>query len=159
MNAASDFLQADRILRIASPLGEDTLLAEKLTVEEHVSALFEITVSVRSKQPEIAPDQLLGQPVDVSVELSQEPPVRRTWNAIVTDLIAGPRASRGLRSYQLVLRPALWMLAQKSDCRIWLDKSAVEIAETRCRRMGCSSSGGTKRGRMSCISRRIRRAI
>ncbi|APX11587.1 type VI secretion system Vgr family protein [Tateyamaria omphalii] len=136
MNVARDFVQADRILRIATPLGDDILLAEKLTVNEHVSALFEITVSVRSKQPEIAPDQLLGKPVDVSVELSQEPPVRRTWNAIVTDLIAGPRASRGLRSYQLVLRPALWMLAQKSDCRIWLDKSATEIAEILCAEHG-----------------------
>ncbi|WP_147115498.1 type VI secretion system Vgr family protein, partial [Tateyamaria sp. syn59] len=136
MNVASDFLQADRILRISTPLGDDVLLAEKLTVNEHVSALFEITVSVRSKLPEIAPDQLLGKPVDVSVELSQEPPVRRTWNAIVTDLIAGPRASRGLRSYQLELRPALWMLAQKSDCRIWLDTSATEIAEILCSEHG-----------------------
>ncbi|WP_227269831.1 type VI secretion system Vgr family protein [Roseobacter weihaiensis] len=136
MNAESDFLQADRILRIATPLGEDALLAERLTVEEHVSALFEITVAVRSKEPEIAPDQLLGKTVDVSVELSQQPPVRRTWNAIVTNLVAGPRASRGLRSYQLVLRPALWMLTQKSDCRIWLDKSATEVAEILCQEHG-----------------------
>lgn len=134
MNAESDFLQADRILRITTPLGADTLLAEKLTVHEHVSALFEITVSVRCKQPEIAPDQLLGKPVDVSVELGGS--ARRPWNAIVTDLIAGPRASRGLRSYQLVLRPALWMLAQKSDCHIWLDKSAIEIAEILCAEHG-----------------------
>lgn len=136
MNVETDFLQADRILRLSTPLGDDTLLAEKLTVQEHVSALFEITVAVRSKLPEIAPDQLLGKPVDVSVELSQQPPMRRTWNAIVTDLIAGPRASRGLRSYQLVLRPALWMLAQKSDCRIWLDKSAIEVAEILCAEHG-----------------------
>ncbi|WP_299971788.1 type VI secretion system tip protein TssI/VgrG, partial [uncultured Roseobacter sp.] len=134
-----DFLQADRILRIATPLGEDALLAERLTVDEHVSALFEITVAVRSKQPEIAPDQLLGKTVDVSVELSQQPAVRRTWNAIVTDLVAGPRASRGLRSYQLVLRPALWMLTQRSDCRIWLDKSATEVAELLCQEHGLPS--------------------
>ncbi|WP_206615126.1 type VI secretion system Vgr family protein [Mesobaculum littorinae] len=136
MNAESDVIQAERILRIVTPLGKDQLLAEKLTVHEHISSLFEITVSVRSKLRELAPSDLLGKPVDVSVELSQEPPVRRTWNAIVTGLIAGPRHTRGLRSYQLVLRPQLWMLAQKSDCRIWLDKSAVEIAEILCSEHG-----------------------
>lgn len=62
------------------------------------------------------------------MRLGRRPPKRA--------LIAGPRASRGLRSYQLVLRPALWMLAQKSDCRIWLDKSATEIAEILCEEHG-----------------------
>ena len=123
----ADFLQAERILRIETPLGEDVLLAQKLLMREAVSELFEGRVSVRSKSPDLAPADLLGKPVDVSVELGDG--VRRTWNAIVTDLMAGPRQSRGLRSYELVLRPQLWLLSQTSDCRIWLDKSALDVAE------------------------------
>ena len=121
MNAESDVLQAERILRIETPLGDDTLLAQKLSFREAVSELFEGRIAVRSKSPDIAPADLLGKPVDVSIELGGGE--RRTWNAIVTDLMAGPRQSRGLRSYELVLRPQLWLLSQTSDCRIWLDKN------------------------------------
>jgi type VI secretion system secreted protein VgrG len=128
MNASSDFIQAERILRIETPLGEDQLLAEKLSVREEVSGLFEARVAVRSKIPDLAPEMLLGKTVDVSVELGAGE--RRTWNALVTDMIAGPPITRGLRSYQLVLRPELWLLSQTSDCRIWMDKTALDVADT-----------------------------
>ena len=127
MNAASDFVQAKRILRIETPLGADVLLAQKLTIREGMSELFEGRVSVRSKRPDLKPADLLGRPVDVSVELGGGE--RRSWNAIVTNMIAGPRQSRGLRHYELVLRPQLWLLGQTSDWRIWLDKSALDVAE------------------------------
>lgn len=106
-DGVAEFLQAERILWIDTPLGRDVLLAQRLVVREAISELFELRVSVRSRLPELAPAQLLGRPVDVSVELSQDPAVRRVWNAIVTDLVAGPRQSRDLRQYELVLRPKL----------------------------------------------------
>jgi type VI secretion system secreted protein VgrG len=128
MNAPSDFLQAERILRIETPLGDDTLLAEKFSLREEISGLFEGRVTIRSKTADLKPDALLGKLVDVSLEVAEGQ--RRGWNALVTGLIAGPKASRALQSYQLVLRPELWLLSQKSDCRIWLDKTAIEVAET-----------------------------
>ncbi|WP_235855908.1 type VI secretion system Vgr family protein [Mesobaculum littorinae] len=126
VNAETDFVQADRILRVETPLGNDVLLAQKLSLREAVSDLFTGRVAVRSKLPELKPDILLGKTVDVSLELSHG--VRRTWNALVSDLIAGPRQSRGLRSYDLILKPQLWLLAQTSDCRIWRDKTALDVA-------------------------------
>lgn len=128
MNAETDFLQAERILRIETPLGTDQLLAEKLSWREGISELFEGYVSVRSKIPDLAAKDVLGKLVDVSVELGGGD--RRTWNALITKMIAGPRVTRGLQSYQLVLRPSLWLLNQRSDCRIWLDKSSLEVCET-----------------------------
>ncbi|MGL4236465.1 type VI secretion system Vgr family protein [Tabrizicola sp.] len=128
MNASSDFLQAERILRIETSLGADQLLAEKLSFREEISGLFEGVVVVRSKILDLAPDQVLGKPVDVSLELGDG--ARRFWNAIVTNMISGPKQTRGLQNYQLVLRPELWLLGQKSDCRIWLDKTAIDVAET-----------------------------
>ncbi|MFP7675601.1 type VI secretion system Vgr family protein [Marivita sp. S0852] len=127
MNAEADFIQAERILRIETPLGPDQLLAQKLSMREAVSELFDGRVAVRSKLPDLQPSDLLGKPVDISIELGGGP--RRTWNAIVTDLMAGPRQNRGLRSYELMLRPQVWLLSQTSDCRIWLDKSALDVAE------------------------------
>ncbi|QBF30206.1 contractile injection system protein, VgrG/Pvc8 family [Thalassococcus sp. S3] len=113
MNAQSDFLQAERILRIETPLGDDQILAETLGFREAISDLFEGEVSVRSKTPDLAAGDLLGQLVDVSIELGGG--ARRTWNALVTDMIAGPRLTRGLQRYQPVLRPQMWLLSQTSD--------------------------------------------
>ncbi|MEO0913254.1 MAG: type VI secretion system tip protein TssI/VgrG, partial [Pseudomonadota bacterium] len=127
MTDQSDFIQAERILRIESPLGADVLLAQKLTWREAVSELFEAHVAVRSKNQDLKAEDLLGKPVDLSLELGGG--ARRVWNAIVTDLTAGPRQTRGLRSYSMVLRPDVWLLSQTSDCRIWLDKSAIDIAQ------------------------------
>lgn len=128
MNAPSDFIQANRILRIETSLGADVFLAEQLSWRERISGLFEGRIMVRSKKWDLVADQLLGKPVDVSIELGEG--TRRSWNAITTELIADTKASRGLQAYTLVLRPELWLLGQKSDCRIWLDKTALDVAET-----------------------------
>ena len=134
MNAEVDFLQAERILRVESPLGPDNLLAQKLNLSEGVSDLFHASLVVRSKTPDLTPQDLLGKAVDVSLELGGGE--RRAWNAIVTELMAGARHTRGLREYTLTLRPDLWLLSQTSDCRIWLDKTALDVAQDLCREHG-----------------------
>jgi type VI secretion system secreted protein VgrG len=130
---AADFIQASRILKVVSPLGEDQLLPERLTIEEGVSSLFEIKLSARAKKQTVKPEELIGRLVDVSVEVEQgegEGGVRRPFNGLVTELNEGPPVTRGLRSYSMVLRPQMWLLSRRSDCRIWMDKTAIDIVET-----------------------------
>ncbi|MGO7990418.1 type VI secretion system tip protein TssI/VgrG [Rhizobium leguminosarum] len=133
MSSAADFIQASRILRIVSPLGEDQLLPEKVMIEEGISSLFEIRLSARAKKPSVKPEELIGRLMDVSVEVQQGEDgggVRRPFNGLVTELNEGPPITRGLRSYSMVLRPQMWLLSRRSDCRIWMDKTAVDIVET-----------------------------
>jgi type VI secretion system secreted protein VgrG len=129
----SDFIQASRVIKISSPLGENVLLPERARVTEGVNKLFEIKVSVRSKQ-DIAPADLIGKLVDVELEVQQgedaEAAVHRCWNGLVTELHEGPSVTRGLRSYQLVLRPSLWLLSQTRDSRIWMDQTAIDVLDT-----------------------------
>ncbi|CDZ64909.1 type VI secretion system tip protein VgrG [Neorhizobium galegae] len=130
---AADFIQASRILKVVSPLGEDQLLPERVTIEDGVSSLFEIKLSARAKKPAVKPEELIGRLVDVSVEVQQgegEGGVRRPFNGLVTELNEGPPVTRGLRSYSMVLRPQMWLLSRRSDCRIWMDKTAIDIVET-----------------------------
>jgi type VI secretion system secreted protein VgrG len=130
---AADFIQASRILKVVSPLGEDQLLPERVTIEEGVCSLFEIKLSARAKKPIVKPEELIGRLVDVSVEVQQgegEGGVRRPFNGLVTELNEGPPVTRGLRSYSMVLRPQMWLLSRRSDCRIWMDKTAIDIVET-----------------------------
>jgi type VI secretion system secreted protein VgrG len=124
---SASYIQAERIIRVESELGPDVLLPERLTMHEKVSGLFELTIAVSSKRTDIKADELVGTLADVSVDTGFGG--RRTWNGLVTDLIEGPGVTRGLRAYTLVLRPQHWLLSQRSDCRIWLDKNSVEIAQ------------------------------
>ena len=133
--SSADFIQASRILKIVSPLGQDQLLAERVTIEEGVSSLFEIRVSARAKKPVVKPEELIGRLMDVSIEVQQGDgedgsAVRRPFNGLVTELNEGPPITRGLRSYSMVLRPQMWLLSRRSDCRIWMDKTAIDIVET-----------------------------
>ncbi len=133
-SSAADFIQASRILKINSPLGEDQLLAERVTIQEGISSLFEIHLVARTKKAQIKPEELIGRLLDVSVEVQQGdgediPAIRRPFNGLVTELNEGPPITRGLRSYAMVLRPQMWLLTRRSDCRIWMDKTSIEIAE------------------------------
>ncbi|OOO24884.1 hypothetical protein BS627_10155, partial [Agrobacterium salinitolerans] len=106
----SDFIQASRVLKVTSPLGEDQLLPERLTVEEGVSQLFDIRLTVRAKKEAVKPEELIGRLVDVSVEVQQGSGeegsgVRRPFNGLVTELHEGPPITRGLRSYAMTIRP------------------------------------------------------
>lgn len=120
--------QADRLLRISTPLGEDVMLPEKMIVHEQINGLFEIEVLVKSKRTDIKPDEIVGKMVDLSLEIAIGQ--RRPWNGLVTELMEGPPVSRGLRTYRMIVRPQLWLLSQRSDHRIWMDQSSVQILET-----------------------------
>lgn len=126
--ASAAYIQADRILRVESPLGPDVLLPEHVEIREAINDLFTILIAVRSKRTDIRPDELVGRLVDLSLEIGQGG--RRTWNGLTVSLVEGPAVTRGLRSYQLVLRASHWLLTQKTDCRIWQNQSSLDVAQT-----------------------------
>ncbi|SDP38868.1 type VI secretion system tip protein TssI/VgrG [Phyllobacterium sp. OV277] len=121
-------IQADRILRISTSLGTDVLLAEKMDIHEEINGLFVIGIDVKSKQTDIRPEELVGTLADVSIEIAYGE--RRPWNGLITGFREGPPVSRGLRSYKLTIRPQFWLLSQRSDCRIWMDMTTLQVAET-----------------------------
>jgi type VI secretion system secreted protein VgrG len=127
-SVVSDFLQAERLLKIATPIGPDAFLMESFSGSEMVNGLFEFTATVRAKRDDVTAPDIVGKNVDVSLTLGDGG--RRYWNGLVTGLTEEPRLTRGLRQYVLQLRPDLWLLSQKSDCRIWQNKTSVEVAET-----------------------------
>ena len=135
MDASSAaYIQAERILRVETPLGADVVLPERMEMREGINRLFELSISVRSKRTDLKPDELVGKLVDVSIETGMGD--RRTWNGIVVALTEGPPVTRGLRAYHLTIVPQHWLMTQRSDCRIWLDKTSVEIAQILCQEHG-----------------------
>ncbi|MGH7006189.1 MAG: type VI secretion system Vgr family protein, partial [Alphaproteobacteria bacterium] len=136
---STDFIQASRTIRVHSPLGDDALLPERVAVEEEVGDLFRIEMTVRAKQ-DITPNALIGKLIDVELEVAAgeigEESIYRPFNGLLTEIHAGPKASRGLRSYTFILRPQLWLLSQRTDHRIWMDQTAIDVLETLLREHG-----------------------
>jgi uncharacterized protein involved in type VI secretion and phage assembly len=79
VSGSAAYIQAERIIRIETPLGADVLLPERCEVREGVNSLFEIHISVRSKKTDIQPAHIVGKLVDVSLELDGAGK-RRPWN-------------------------------------------------------------------------------
>ena len=136
MSDTPAYTQAGRLLRIDTPLGEDVLLLESFDGKEEVSELFEFTAVVRSRRTDLKAEDLVGKLVDVSVALKHGEAdgganeEQRTWNALCVALHEGELVARGMRHYTLTLRPQLWLLTRRADCRIFLDKSSTGICQS-----------------------------
>ncbi|WP_210166663.1 type VI secretion system tip protein TssI/VgrG, partial [Methylobacterium sp. Leaf87] len=128
------YTQAGRLLSIATVLGEDALLLERLEVEEGLSALFTLRATVRAQRESVRADEIVGTAADLSLTLADGTP--RVWNGLVTELHEGPIVTRGARQYALTLRPRLWLMSQRSDCRIFRDRTTLQVLETLCAEHG-----------------------
>ena len=128
LNIHVPYTQAGRMMAISSVLGEDALLLEHLAIEEAISDLFTIRAEVKSQRDDLRAGDLIGSSVDFSLKLKDGG--TRWWNGFVTDLHQGSLTARGTRSYTLTVRPTVWTLSQKSDCRIFRGTTALQIIET-----------------------------
>lgn len=120
--------QSRRLLRMNTPLGRDKLYAANVAADEALSELFRFTVSAFSVGAPIAQDQLLGRPLVASVAALADP--QRHFHGIVESVVLrSVDESRGRFHYEIRCVPWLWFLTRHQDCRIFQDKSVVEIAE------------------------------
>jgi len=117
--------QNQRGAMVMSPLGPDVLAIRNFQFNEELSAEFDATLDILSEDYEVDPKALLGKPVDVKLELMIG---ERFFNGIVTEFhFTGATGTHA--TYQAVLRPWTWVMAQRTDCRIFQDMTAPEIIE------------------------------
>lgn len=128
MPADVSITQTGRLVTLDSPLGDDVLIPTSFQGEEALSRLFSFAVEAISAKPTIAPKDLLGKSVTVSIRRPTGDP--RLFNGVVTGFSAGPVLRSGYRRYALTLSPWLWLLDRTSDCRIFQSKSVKDIATT-----------------------------
>jgi type VI secretion system secreted protein VgrG len=118
------YKQAERPLRITTPLGDDVLLVERFSGEESVSAPFRFRLDLLSEKSDIAPAALLGKAVTVAIDFDEE---TRHVNGIISRF---GQAGRGVRltRYTAELVPRLWTASLTRDSRIFQQKSVGDIA-------------------------------
>ena len=130
------YTQAGRMMAVTTPLGDDVLLLTDLRIDERVNALFEIEAAVKSQRDDLAPGDLVGATVDFRLQLKDDG--TRWWNGFVTKMHEDGQTTRGMRSYAITVRPRLWLLSQRSDCRIFLSTTTTDVIETLLREHGIS---------------------
>jgi type VI secretion system secreted protein VgrG len=121
-------VKEDRLLAIDTPLGEDTLILTELAGEEEISRLFSFVAGLRSEDPDIKPESLIGANVTMWIRRETAEPV--PINGIVRSLSSGSVDVRGLREYRAEIVPWLWFLSCTTDCRIFQNLTFPKIIET-----------------------------
>lgn len=119
--------QVSRSLQIKTPLGENQLLLTAMRGEETVSRLFRFELELIADNNTIDANKIVGKNITISIQ-----PVdgeRRYFNGFVCRFGAGHEDEYGRRNYWAEVVPWLWFLSRTSDCRIFQDKTAVEIIE------------------------------
>lgn len=128
--------QANRPVTVTSPLGTDVLLFRRVQCSEALGRLFELRVQLASTRADIATADVLGQPLTVTLDL--EDGAKRHFHGIVTRFAClGHRD--GMPAWEAIVHPALWLLTRASNCRIFQDKTALDIVKAVC---GDSAYGG-----------------
>ncbi|WP_025122954.1 MULTISPECIES: type VI secretion system tip protein TssI/VgrG [unclassified Serratia (in: enterobacteria)] len=117
----------DNGLFFSSQLGElpeDTFDVAGFTLEEGLSTLFTLTVSLVSTRSDIELAAQLLQPGSLTVTVSGEE--QRTIPGLIASLTQGESGFRRTY-YQAVIRPDVWVLSLKQDSRIFHFLSVPDI--------------------------------
>ncbi|HLH38674.1 MAG TPA: type VI secretion system tip protein VgrG [Bryobacteraceae bacterium] len=123
---ASSFTQAQRPMRVYTPLGPDVLVLENIGGSEAISRPFEFRLDMLSENNSISASSLIRKPVHVEIDLASG--ASRFIHGRVSHFVQRGRKDM-ITSYQAVIRPWLWFLSLYRDCRIFQNMSVPDIVE------------------------------
>ncbi len=115
--------QDQRIGVLVTPLGEDVLGLVRFVGHEGLGRLFEFRIDALSDRVDIDFNAAIGRNCSVIMTAYGG---RRIFNGILVEAQwLGPRDDR--YAYSLLLRPWFWLLSRTTDCRIFENKTVIEI--------------------------------
>ncbi|MGE3806027.1 MAG: type VI secretion system Vgr family protein [Gemmataceae bacterium] len=130
----STFTQADRSLSVATPLGPDAFLLERLVGHEGVSTLFRFQLDLLADANTSIPfHKVLGQKMIVTLKHAHGK--NRHFSGICSELrqgaiVRGDLGNPELIRYHAELVPPLWLLTRRVQSRIFQQQSVPDILKT-----------------------------
>ncbi|MGF9759331.1 type VI secretion system tip protein TssI/VgrG [Microvirga sp. 0TCS3.31] len=116
--------QDKRIASLETPLGSEVLVLTQFEGAEGLSELFEYRVDALSEEENIDFDKALGR--NCSVLYRSYDGAERYFNGVLVEAQwVGAKDTH--YAYKLVLRPWLWLLSFKTNCRLYSKKTAPDI--------------------------------
>lgn len=126
-SAITPHTQNKRLLRIATPLGDDVLILLSAEGEEAMSHAWKYELRVMSeRRHDLTAKDLIGRPLTFAIV--QEDNSLRYFNGYVTQFSADGRTMGGQQSaYRLKVEPWLYLLDKSSDCRIFQEQIIPDV--------------------------------
>jgi type VI secretion system secreted protein VgrG len=118
--------QAGRPFRVDTPLDPDVLLLQRFHGDEGVSVPFHYTLELLSEEEAVDPAELLRQPMAVTVNL-QDGGERKIHGLVRRFTQSGQQDD--LTFYSVELVPWLWFLTLSRDCKVFQNKSVLDIVQ------------------------------
>lgn len=111
------YVQADRPLAVATPLGKDVLLLVGITGHEGLSQLFSFQLDLMAEnKTDVAFDKLLGQKITATLTLTGGK--KRYFSGICNRISQGDRDT-DFTYYRMEIVPQFWLLTRKAQSRIF----------------------------------------
>ncbi|QHF01148.1 type VI secretion system tip protein VgrG [Pseudomonas asturiensis] len=130
-----NFQQLTRLAQVTSPLGPDVLLLKEMSGGDELGRLFNYDLQLTSTDGSLDLNQLLGKPMCLSLQLAGG--AQRYFHGIVARCSQNVTRDQ-FASYQVTLRPWLWLLTRTSDCRIFQNLTIPQIIKQVFRDLGFS---------------------
>jgi type VI secretion system secreted protein VgrG len=123
---AMKLAQGTRAGFLKTKLGEDKLGISNFEGAEGLSELFEFRIEAFSDSHNLDFDPAIGTNCSISIHAGYKG-VTRVFNGVLVEAQWTGKSVDELSSYRLVLRPWLWLLTRTTNCRIFSEKSALDI--------------------------------
>ncbi len=127
MNQLSDEMPTIQRLEVTVASG-DALDVRRFLIKERISSLFEISLEVRSENPDLDFERVVGRPMRLLLRGGARRETERRFDGVCKDLRQTAAAPDGLSTYELTLVPALWLATQRRNHRIYQHLSEIDIA-------------------------------
>ncbi len=113
-----------QIPQVSSVLGDGALLLLSMKGSEALGTPFSYVVDLLSDRDDLDFGTLLGGPMGITVELEDQS--SKEFNGIVTEFGIVGGLGRYAR-YRAVLRPWLWLMSKRTNCRIFQHKNVRDV--------------------------------
>ncbi|MDR2153829.1 MAG: type VI secretion system tip protein VgrG [Burkholderiaceae bacterium] len=125
-----------RVIKAYTPLAEDQLLFRSMKGRECLSQLYEFTVDLLSPNESIDMKSLLGKPLTLEIRTINGAPRYLSGQIAKVTMMGREDSSARYCVYQAVVCPWLWYLTRTKDCKIFQNKTVVEILDEVLREYG-----------------------
>jgi type VI secretion system secreted protein VgrG len=122
----ASYTQENRLIAIATPLGDNVLLLQGFSGHEGISRLFSFHLDLLSDNNAISFQDIVGQNVTISVTLADQTP--RYFNGFVSRFAQSGSDAR-FTHYQMEVVPWLWFLTRNANCRIFQNMTIPAIVQ------------------------------
>jgi type VI secretion system secreted protein VgrG len=104
----------------------DALDIRHFAVQEQMSAIFTVSLTVECTNANIDFDAVVGKDATFTLHTPQGP---RSWRGICRDFHQAQVEETGLSTYQITIVPTLWLLTQRRNYRMFQQLSEIEIVQ------------------------------